>query len=256
MDFARGYKISINPIGLVGPGALIYTKKVHHHLDMIHSTKVGRTLLDCIRFHGLSVEISPYTGSGCNSGGGWNTVAGQRRGYANYSPDTFGPHGACTPAVGTSARLGQEILFHELIHAFRGVSGKWTNQPNLTRYENTEEFLAVFITNIFISDKSNKTRSSLRADHSDFKPLAADFSTPFSFFESSTLVLPLVKQFIVDNHGLATMLANRASDAPFNPISDFYASPDRAEEASKKAVVRDLREVGAALSAWTSRVFH
>jgi hypothetical protein len=43
MDFARGYKITINPIGLVGPGALIYTKKVNHHLETPGQTKSNPT---------------------------------------------------------------------------------------------------------------------------------------------------------------------------------------------------------------------
>jgi hypothetical protein len=164
VDFAAVYKIRINPIGLANLAALTYTRKVTQHLSMIYKTKVGKILFDCFRFHGLPVEISPYTAGGCNSSGGWLTVpAGTRQGYAKYSPDTFAPHGACTPAVGTSARLGHEILFHELIHAFRGVSGKWNKQQNLTRYGDSEEFLAVVLTNIFISDRSNKTKSSLRA---------------------------------------------------------------------------------------------
>ncbi len=254
MDFAATYKIRIKPIGLTGPAALTYTRKVTDHLGMIYRTKVGKIHLDCIRYHGLPVVISPYTAGGCNSGGGWTTVAGTRQGYANYSPDTFGPHGACTPALGTSGRLGQEILFHELIHAFRGVSGKWNQQPNMTRYGDSEEFLAVLLTNIFISDQSNKTKSSLRADHADFKALPGDLSAPFIFFESSTLVLPLVKQFVADNHGLAIMLAN--SHVPFNPIADFVANPDMAEQHSNKAIPRALREVAIAVSTWASSVFH
>lgn len=253
MDFATTYKIQINSIGLAGHPALTYKSKVTHHLGMIYRTRVGKILLDCIRYHGLPVVISPYTGGGCNSGGGWTTVAGTRQGFANYSPDTFGPHGACTPALGTSARLGHEILFHELIHAFRGVSGKWNKQPNLTRYSDSEEFLAVLITNIFISDRSNKLKSTLRADHTDFKALKADFTAPFKFFESSTLVLPLVKQFVADNHGMAIMLAN--SHAPFNPIADFVASPDQAEKASARGMARSLNDVANALSSWVSSVF-
>ena len=254
MDFEATYKIRIDPIGLTGHAAVSYKMKVTHHLRMIYCTTVGKILLACIRYYGLPVVISPYTGGGCNSGGGWTTVpAGTRQGFVNYSPDTFGPHGACTPALGTSGRLGQEILFHELVHAFRGVSGKWNKQPNATRYSDSEEFLAVVLTNIFISDRSNKVKSSLRADHTNYDALAVDFTAPFKFFESSTLVLPLVKQFVADNHGLAIMLAN--SHVAFNPIADFVASPDRAQLAFNKAIARDLKDVATALSGWISRVF-
>jgi hypothetical protein len=77
---------------------------------------------------------------------------------------------------------------------------------------------------------------------------------PFSFFESSTLVLPLVKKFVEENHGLAIMLAH--SHAPFNPIADYVASSDKAELSSKKAVPRDLASVGVELSRWVLSVFH
>lgn len=257
MDFAAQYKIRISPIGLAGHPAITYKMKVNQHLNLIYGTKVGRILFDCIRFHGLPVDISPYTGVGCNSGGGWTTAAGTRQGFATYSPDTFAPHGACSAALGTSGRLGHEILFHELVHAFRGVSGKWNKVAlglNMSRYTDSEEFLAVMLTNIFISDGSNKKKSSLRADHTDYQSLAPDFVAPFSFFESSTLVLPLVKKFVEENHGLAIMLAH--SHAPFNPIADYVASSDKAELSSKKAVPRDLASVGVELSRWVLSVFH
>ena len=260
MDFATHYKININPVGLVGPGALTYTRKVNEHLSWIYRTKTGRILLTCIRFHGRSVEIRPFSNPTCNSSGGFETPPGQpMRGFVAYSPDTFSLHGAC-PATKTALNRGlfwDEILFHELVHVFRGVSGKWNKvalSGAMKNYDDTEEFLAVMITNIYISDRTNKIKTGLRADHHGFNPLQADFGSPFGLFASSSQVLPLVKKFVSDNHGLAIMLAH--VNAPFNPVADYVASPDRAAEASKKALPRDLAAITREAARWAARFLH
>ncbi len=259
MDFSAHYGIQINPLGLVGSVATTYTTKVHEHLMWVYKTKVGKILLDSIRFHGRSVEIRPYPRLDCNSGGGWETPGGVRRGFVAYSPDTFSLHGAC-PATRLAANRGllwDEILFHELVHAFRGVSLKWNQVAlgaGLRRYDDTEEFIAVMLTNIYISDSSNKIKSGLRADHKGFDPLQPDLAAPFGFFASSAQVLPLVRQFVADNHGLAIMLAH--VDAPFNPVADYIASPDTAQAASQKALGRDLAGLTIDAATWATNVSH
>jgi hypothetical protein len=160
MDFAAHYKINVNPVGLAGQQATTYTHKVTEHLRWIYRTKVGKILLDSIRFHGLPVEIRPFLGGTCNAvGGGETPVGGAFRGFVAYSPDTFSLHGACsaTQSVPNRGLYWDEILFHELVHVFRNVSGKWKQQPligGLFRNDDTEEFFAVMVTNIYISDRS------------------------------------------------------------------------------------------------------
>jgi hypothetical protein len=241
MDFNAQYGIAINPVGLAGNAAKVYTAKVREHLTWIYRTKMGRILLASIKFHGRPVIISPYTGTDCNAGGGWITVGGQRQGFVNYSPDTFSLHGACSVnrAAANAKRglLWDEILFHELVHVFRGVSGKWAKSPLaglMWQYDDTEEFLAVMITNIYISDRTNRIKTGLRASHRGFRPLGAKFSEPWGFFTRGPEVFALVKKFVEDNHGFCTRVANDL-DAPFNPIADYYADRWRAEEISKQA---------------------
>lgn len=260
MDFSAQYKIQLNPFGLAGGAATTYKNKVTEHLTWIYRTRVGKILLDCIRYHGLPVEIRPYPGTDCNSNGGWRVSGGgDVRGYVEYSPDTFSLHGAC-PVNRTAPNRGllwDEVLFHELVHAFRGVSKKWNKVrlgAGLVRYDDTEEFYAVLITNIYISDRSNKIKTGLRADHKSLNPLQADLAAPFGFFASSSQVLPLVRQFVTENHGMAIMLAH--ADAPFNPIADYVASPDKAEEVSRKALPRDIAGVTIQIAQWAASVFH
>jgi hypothetical protein len=136
------------------------------------------------------------------------------------------------------------MLFHELIHTFRNVSRRWSQtilRGGLYRYTDTEEFLAVVLTNIYISDPTNRIKSGLRADHRGFRPLEPEFGSAFGLFAASTQVFELVKRFVVDNHGFATLTAN--VKAPFNSIADYYASPERAERLSHDAEPRDLRGI-------------
>jgi hypothetical protein len=56
-------------------------------------------------------------------------------------------------------------------------------------------------------------------------------------------VFSLVKQFCKDNPGFTLRVANDVADAQFNPLADYYASPEKAEALSKKALPRDLAGV-------------
>ena len=237
------YGIKIDPVGLVEPAASTYKRKVREHLTWIHATKMGLNLLRAIKYHGLPVEIEPYTGGDCNATGGWRTVGGSRQGIAHYSPDTFSLHGAC-PAKKTKPNKGlywDEILFHELVHVLRGVSSKFAKRVlggGLYRYKDSEEFFAVMITNIYISDPTNRIKSGLRGEHRGFNGLHPDYAVPWGFFAASREVFPLVKQFVNENHGFSTMVAN--TEAEFNPIADYYVDADKAAKLSRNATTNDI----------------
>ncbi|MFN8178026.1 MAG: M91 family zinc metallopeptidase [bacterium] len=237
------YGITITPTGLAGAASTKYTTQVREHLQWIEGTKMGMNLLRSIRFHATPVVIEPYTGADCNASGGSRTVGGVRNGHVSYSPDTFSLHGAC-PVNRTKPNRGMlwdEILFHELVHVLRAVSGVFAKkplQPGLYRYTNTEEFFAVVITNVYVSDPTNRIKTGLRGEHRGFRGLDPAYGEPFAFFGASTQVFDLVKQFVGENHGFSTMVAN--TKAKFNPIADYYASPDRCAQASKNAVGSDL----------------
>jgi hypothetical protein len=252
MDPGR-YGISINPVGLAGSAASNYRTQVREHLTWISRTKVGSSLLNSIRFHRVPVDIQPYTAGDCNSVGGSQVVGGVTRGIVRYSPNTFSLHGACSATQSNPNRglFWDEILFHELVHVLRAVSGKWSKRPlrgGLHRYDDTEEFYAVMITNIYISDPTNRIKTGLRANHQGFSELDAAYSGPFGLYSASTIVFDLVKQFVNDNHGFSTMVAN--SKADFNPIADYYASPDRAAELSRNAVSSDVGGLISQLLGW------
>lgn len=248
MDFLTRYNIAINPTGLAGAAASSYTYKVHEHLTWIQRTTSGQILLAAIKFHASPVVIQPYTAGDCNATGGWQMVGGGRQGIVRYSPTTFSLHGACpaTTSVNNRGLYWDEILFHELVHVFRGVSGKFSQQPvfgGLSKYTDTEEFYAVLLTNIYISDRTNKIKSGLRRDHKGFHALEPKLAQPWGFFTSGTQTFGLIQRFVTDNPGISVRLANDVATAPFNPIADYYADRDRAEKLSKAALPRDMKSI-------------
>jgi len=246
INFLSQYNIAINPIGLAGVAASTYTGKVTEHLTWIQRTTTGKILLASIKFHGKPVVIQPYTAGDCN--------AAARQGAVWYSPDTFSMHGACsaTQSANNAGLYWDEILFHELVHVFRSVSGKFVQRPvfgGLSRYNDTEEFIAVLLTNIYISDRSNKIKSRLRSDHSGFNALEPKLAQPWGFFTSGTQTFGLVKSFVTENPGIASRIANDVATAPFNPIADYFADRHRAEKLSKEALPRDLASILSGMAA-------
>ncbi len=240
MDLTK-YQITIDPSSLPKVRDRdVYRRQVSEHLRWIYLTKAGKILLDCIRYHGKQIEIRPYAGAGCNASGGWTTVAGVRKGTVNYSPGTYSPHsGTCSVHRNEGGRglIFDEVLFHELFHSFRGVSGKWHQVPlngALFNYTDTEEFYAVLVTNIYIADKSNKIKSGLRASHQGHLPLGHPFTVPWGFFTRGTDVFGLIDKLYHDNYGLFIKLGNEV-DAEFNPILDYLADKDKAKKASESA---------------------
>jgi hypothetical protein len=236
------YNITINPAGATNTAT--YAQRVREYLEWIYRTKTGKILLNSIRFHGQPVTIQPYLVGDCNaSGGGIPNGAGS----VSFSPDTFGLHGACNWKTASPNRgmLWDEILSHELVHVLRTMSGKWSKAPlagGLFRYDDTEEFHAVMVTNIYVSDKTNKIKTGLRGEHKTFAALPVEYSMPFGFFSAGKQVFGLVEQFVKDNHGFSTRVANDV-DAQFNPIADYYADRDKCKQLSMNAWDAKLEEV-------------
>ncbi|HEX9721584.1 MAG TPA: M91 family zinc metallopeptidase [Ramlibacter sp.] len=248
MNFLTQYNIAVNPVGLAGAAAQTYTRKVTEHLTWIQRTTSGRILLASIKFHGKPVVIQPYTGGKCDAVGGGQMVGGAIQGAVWYSPDTFSVHGACSATKSAKNRglYWDEVLFHELVHVFRNVSGKWSKRPvfgGLNKYDDSEEFVAVLLTNIYISDRSNKIKSGLRRNHQSFDALEPKLAQPWGFFTSGTQTFGLIQSFVADNPGISKRIANDVATAPFNPIADYFADRHRAERLSREALPRDVASI-------------
>ncbi len=230
------YYININPVGLAGNARSKYVRDVTEHLTWIYRTTSGRLLLNCIRRPSFPIEIRPHTAGVCNAeGGSERKVPGAPlTGVVKYSPYEFSSAGACSAHGGNkSGRLWDEILFHELVHVFRTATGKWNQARSLSwgmkQYDDNEEFIAVLCTNIYVSDRTNKIKSGLRAGHKDFSAMAAEDATRFGLFLSSEAALGLVQGFCNDNPIFTKALSDKLSDVVYNPIADYYRFPKLCE---------------------------
>jgi hypothetical protein len=252
----RTYFITINPVGLNGAARQRYVEQVHEHLRWIHRTKSGRILLNCIRRPNFPVEIRPHALVECNAVGGGEPApaGGGNRGFVTYTPGHFGQHGICTTTDGAnrSGRLFDEILFHELVHVFRNATGRWNQAPRLgfamRQYDDNEEFIAVLCTNIYVSDRTNKIKTGLRAGHRGYGAMSVTDAMRFSLFASSASALPLVKQFCADNPIFTKAIADQLADVEYNPLADFYKAPLICEAFALFGRSNDRRQFRQALS--------
>jgi hypothetical protein len=113
-----------------------------------------------------------------------------------------------------------EVLFHELIHAYRKISNEISLGGGLIRYTSDEEFFAVVLTNIYISDATNHHKSGLRADHTALKgPLEKELSGSYTFFQSSPQVPKLIERLMHESPFLCHSLAQ--VKACFNPLAAY-----------------------------------
>jgi hypothetical protein len=216
-------------------------------LIKIEATDVGRILLESIAYqirhnpgnamNGI-LEVRPYAEEDCNA----STEAGSttKRGHiikpvVHFWPKAYAQGGACSKYLEdhkdeTGGILPDETLFHEFVHAFRMASGAATVAPlvkgGLLDYQDAEEFIAVLVTNIYLTDPSNKTHSNLRRDHVSFKTLESDLAQSFTFFRSSVSTYRLVEKFCKENPAFTKNLAR--VKASFNPIAAFYKDPMQA----------------------------
>ncbi|HEX2886726.1 M91 family zinc metallopeptidase [Vineibacter terrae] len=244
----RFYNLAISPLGLVGPAQAQYVRQVQEHLDWIHRAISGRLLLDCIRRAAVPVEIRPFRSrarSHATGGGELKPGAGAPTGFVSFSPAAASKHGALRllPENDRSGRLPDEILFHELVHVMRNVTGTWDPAPPLSaamrHYGNNEEFIAVLCTNIYVSDGSNQIKSGLRAGHQGYAAMDPGDALRFGLFASSRNAFALVGKFCADNPLFTKALGEQLADIPYNPVAEYYAYREVCAALSTLGAIRD-----------------
>jgi NleD-like pathogen effector protein (putative zinc metallopeptidase) len=158
---------------------------------------------------GLPHEPMMGTGKGSN-------------GQVKFSPSMFGygVTGACAAFAGAPGASPSQVLFHELAHAYRIANGAFHPRPTIAGsagYTNMEEFFAVVLSNILISDPTyNSGNRTLRADHSGFVPLTPTLSTSHGFMAHSPNSNK-VRELIAGDPALASEL--KAVKSSFNPFA-------------------------------------
>ncbi len=207
-------------------------------LEKIWSIETGKALLNAIRKVGKWLVIIPMDQGAFGNSSNAATLdlrtglspnwQGRQHVYfsaVEYDPIRFTSPVYVRPGAKRFGGKPDEVLFHELIHAFRILTGargngQPVNFPMRLHYDNTEEFLAVVLTNIYISDFTNKGASSMRASHHGHNPLGADIASSVKFFKAGPQVLDLLKEFAARHPAFAADLCNVR--AHFNPIKALF----------------------------------
>lgn len=226
----KQFSIQIMPLWR-GDGPFSETRFVNEtrvELRRILRSQAGRALAASLRWHNKKIYLMPYEGGDCNAQED-GVSRGSDTSVVLFTPWLLKSTPCTKPSGGNSATLPHERLFHELVHSLRRISLR--NRPNkvtgrLLHYSNTEEFIAILATNIFISDVTNGFKTSLRGGHAGHLPLDQEFASSFRFFSHGTLAFNIVARFCDENRGFTRVLSNvRAS---FNPIAAYYKNRQKA----------------------------
>jgi hypothetical protein len=177
-----------------------------------------------------SIQLASYTGTGAGSDV-----------EVHYSPWKLqqGPLPVC-PRDGTVSKGGCRLtpgsddtpdttLLHELVHALREMRGQLNQVPTWQKgYDNEEEFFAILVANIYMSEQGRK---NLRQDHHGKSRLDPALATSEGFLgkgaspPSRDLLenRRLVHKFVCENYGLSANIWSVAN-AAFNPIREFMCN--------------------------------
>jgi NleD-like pathogen effector protein (putative zinc metallopeptidase) len=240
----------------------LYLLGVRADLTRILKSEVGRHLAASLRYHSKEILLVPYPGQDGNAQEWWWGSSPKD----NFSIVRFTPASGRSPCGAEirkkrPATLPHEVLFHELVHSLRRISGKmksWNlwGSGTLQPQGNVEEFIAIMVTNIFISDVTNHYKTGLRNDWTSHSPLDPSLAESYRFFALGTKAFNLIATFCDDNPGFTQMLSK--ARAHFNPVAAYYKNRRKAFEMAANgdaetvfAHMTPLDYVQNAAGAWT-----
>ena len=112
-----------------------------------------------------------------------------------------------------------EVLAHEMTHATRQMRGLLNSMPLGSNYDTEEEFLAILVANIYISESGRP--EDLRLDHHTSNQLRDNTDATFlPTRDPNAYRYRLIEQFIRQQPKLTADLAR--VPCPFNPIRRYY----------------------------------
>jgi hypothetical protein len=106
--------------------------------------------------------------------------------YIEFTPSMWGPRGS-ERAIGPGS-LPDEVLLHEMVHSGRQMNAVQTSRRVTADYLNEEEFVAIVVSNIHMSEKK---QTVFRATHA-----FADLEVPFVKLAMVFDVLPQPDRFL------------------------------------------------------------
>lgn len=243
MAFEDAFHIEISPGPLTGNKAQTYEEEVRVVLSQVWTTDSGTALLTALSKTGFWTRVTPYDANRGPCEPQLNPVPSRKDGGRQFrSQVCFTASETCQHRFATSPA---GYLHHELVHALRQTTNQWTPVPlgdDLEHYENYEELLAVVLTNVHISDESNRLKSKLRGSYKIRKELEPELAGSVTFFATSPLMFPLLSRFCGQQPEYTATLSE--INAGFNPIAAIYQHDWAAELMSKSASVTAWQKPG------------
>ncbi|BDC52392.1 hypothetical protein F183_A47070 [Bryobacterales bacterium F-183] len=183
--------------------------------DIKATTFIDERLIPGTLADGWGASLADYVGTGEGSDS-----------VLEFTPPIPGlgssiPQSVSAKSSSLPGQMVDQILFHELTHVYRQTTGQQTRVPLVgyaQKYENTEEFFSILVSNIYISETGG---TLLRADHGT-GVLRPELTKPGAFFgdspegRSNRAALALTRI----EPGIFRKLA-RVRSAPFNPLRDL-----------------------------------
>ncbi len=111
-------------------------------------------------------------------------------------------------------KIPDATLLHESVHAFRHMEGAKTCRKYGASFDKEEEYFAILITNVFMSEKKRKL---IRIDHKGNSWVHN--KSPWDQF----LVDPFLIATFEMQHSSLSMAVGKAKDAEFNPFSPQFS---------------------------------
>jgi hypothetical protein len=174
----------------------------------------------------------PSTGQPIQEGWIWRTdIIGNGNGsnvHVDFTPGMWRTPPALGGSPGTTSTSGpgsqaDEILLHEMLHGYRDMTGKLlcTSTGN-DDYDTFEEYFAIVITNMYVSEVSGNPNAPLRSNHHSFSRL----SYP-DLFPDQAENRRRLQRIHGESLNLTERLALRGR-GPFNPFRDLFliTTPD------------------------------
>ena len=115
--------------------------------------------------------------------------------------------------------LPDEVLFHEMVHGLRemqGLADMWPTNDSLRDYDNEEDFLAIVMTNVYISSKGG---TQLRANHHGYHPLKRPLNTSAGFLADPANLSMMQKYSL--SWGVFTYFSLLPGGPKFNPFREL-----------------------------------
>jgi len=232
-----------------------YKGKIIDLLKEIQKQRSGQALLDEFENRNFFVTIVPYHGGDINADVIAPSEAQEMHGTALGKPVTYRNHGkvrtwkdvgdgrgaSCTlefnPNLFSGAvsaepgNAADDVLYHELVHASRYVNGKVDAIPMDKRYTDAEEFLAIMLANIYISEKGKTKFVGGHRDYigildrKDHEPILGDQDAR-RFLDNPQHVnrspLRIIENFRNDQNNFYLKLYHLPFDRPkFNPVRQY-----------------------------------